>query len=307
MNVHAIRPSSPVRLAALSSALACAVFAAPAHATLVLLDDFSGGTISPSKWEGEEGKQYGSTRVEARRVVASGQLRLEAKGYSDNTFNSGSSTTRNSLIVVKSSAVNDIKATITMRTAAFVTCAGNTTSASNARARIFGFFFNAGTPTPGSEYNDVYASVQVSRLSNSTDPAGTFQVSGVIGVCTDDSCIGSNTVSTTPLGTVTLNTPTTLEVHWDPANNRFIFQKDSAAAVNVAYTLSDANPPEYAAKRIEVANVIANCTATRASAYSGADFDNVMTNALPAVVLPMTSAAHPELAPLVDAASGGAN
>jgi len=258
--------------------------AAPAHAALVLFDDFSGGAISPFRWEGEEGKQSGTTRVEARRVVASGQLRIEAKGYSDNVGNTGTGSTRNSLIFVKSGSITDMRATVTPRIATVAACAANT-SASVSRARLLGFFFNAGIPTPGSEYNDVFAAVQVYRSSTSTDPAGTLRIQGFVGICTDDNCIGSTTLGSADLGTVTLNTAVQLELLWDAAHNQFSFQRDSNAFVNVPYTVADTQPPSYNAKRIEVSNIVANCTATRNSTYSGADFDNIMTNALPANVV----------------------
>jgi len=256
--------------------------AAPARAALVLFDDFTSSAINPSRWAGEESKQYGSSRLEARRAVATGQLRIETKGTSDNSSNSGSGSVRNSVIFAKSASITDMRATITMRTVAPTACAANAT-ASSVRARLFGFFFNAGSPTPGSEYNDVYAGVQVYRMSNSTDPAGVMRVSGFSGICTDDSCIGSSPVGTSvDLGTVNLNAAVAVEVQWDAANNRFAFQRDASAFQYIPYTLSDTQPPEYEAKRMEVSNIVANCVSVRTSVSGGADFDNVYTNALPA-------------------------
>lgn len=259
-------------------------------AALVPFDDFSSGLIAPYRWEGTESVQYGATRVEARRAVVSGQVRLEAKGYSDNFGNVGTSSTRNSLVFVKSQSITDMRATVTMRTATAATCAGNP-APSLARARVFGFFFNAGYPQPLSQYNDVYAQVIIYRASNSGDAAGVLQVSANVGICTDDSCIGSTTLSSVSLGTAALNTPVEVQVSWDKAHKQFTFQRNADTAVSIPYTYSDLQPPQYNAKRIEVANNLAQCTASRVFAYSGADFDNIMTNALPSVVTNATPAA----------------
>ena len=304
------RPAAARLLVAPAIVASALLGAASSHAAaLVSFDDFSGGAISPFRWAGEETEQYGATRVESRRAVATGQLRLESKAYSDNYENVGTGTTRNSLVIVKSPAVTDLRATVTMRTAAPVACGANT-APSLARARLFGFFFNAGYPVnPGSEYNDVYAQAQVYRASNSTDAAGVMQVSANIGICTDNDCIGSTTLATVSLGTVALNTPVQLQVSWDKAHKQFTFQRDSNTAVSLPYTVSDLQPPQYNAKRIEVANIVAQCTATRVSSYSGADFDNIMTNALPTVLTNTVSAPAVRSRPteLSDPINGGAN
>jgi hypothetical protein len=211
---------------------------------------------------------------ESRRAVLDGQLRIEAKGYSDNASNSGTSTTRNSLIFSHSNRITAIRSTLTMRTATAGSCAANTTP-SSARARVFGFFFNAGTPVAGSNYNDVFAGIQLYRASNSTDGSGVQRVSAFVGICTDDACIGSTVLASTDMGTTTLNTPVDLQVSWDAANNRFSFQRDSETAVNLAYAVADEQPAPFPVKRLEVSNQIAHCTASRVATTTAVDFDNV--------------------------------
>jgi hypothetical protein len=244
--------------------------------------------------------------MESKRAVVTGQLALESKAYSDQYGNTGVASARNSVILVKSAAVTDLRATFTMASATVLGCTANTSPA-RATGRLFGFFFNAGYPTPGSEYNDVYAGIQVYRLSNSADAAGVLRVSAYIGVCTDDSCIGSTTVSSVDLGTTTLNTPIALQVSWDKANHRFTYQRDAQTAVTLPYSLSDSMPAQYAAKRIEVSNQMPSCSAAHAYAYSRATVDNVMTNALPAApALPLSVVASPA-ALAVDPLVGHAN
>jgi len=265
----------------LALAAAAAGLAAPAAATaaLVTYDDFALTYIAPARWYGEEGKQYGGIRTENQRLIVSGQLRIQAKGWSDNYSDSNTSTVRNSVVIQKSSAVTAMRATLTPRTVTAGTCAANTTP-SVARGRLFGFFFNAGDPNPGSNYNDVFAGIQVYRASNSVDGTGVLRVSSFIGQCTDDSCIGSTILNSADMGTTNVGTPIALQVTWDPANNRFSFQRDTQTVVNLTYTVADVEPASFPVKRLEVSNQIAHCTAARPAAHGIFDFDNVQTNAL---------------------------
>jgi len=249
-----------LRLGVLGAAL-LAVSAAHG-ATLGLYDDFSTSTvIGPSRWEGDDRSQYGATRVEEVRSILNGAMHLELKAYSDQYGNSGTASARNSVVLVKSTAVTDLRATVTITAATEQPCAANTTSPSRAAARLFGFFFNAGLPAPGSEYNDVYAGAQVYRLSNSTESGTTFHVSAFLGICDDDSCINSSTLASQDMGTVLMGTPTTLTISWDKANKRFTFTRDALTPINLTYSMSDVTPPTYGAKRLEIANNISECKA----------------------------------------------
>lgn len=278
---------------------------ATASAALVTYDDFGVTYIQPSKWYGEEGKQYGGIRVEAQRAIVDGQLRIQAKAYSDNYSNLGTSTTRNSVVFMKSEGITDIRASVTVRSIVAQACAGNTTP-SIGRARLFGFFFNAGTPIPGSNYNDIYAGIQIYRASNSTDASGVLRLSGFIGQCTDDNCIGSNILASTDMGAVTtsLNTANALQVTWDSANNRFLFQRNSETAIPLTYTVADTNPASFPVKRLEISNQVAHCSASRPAVSMTADFDSVQTNSLTGLaVKPLLPAfqqgAFPQTDPLV--------
>jgi hypothetical protein len=189
------------------------------------------------------------------------------------------------------------------------TCAANTTSFSMARARIFGFFFNAGEPVPGSNYNDVMAGIQLYRMANSTDAAGVMRVSAFIAKCTDDSCIGSTTLASQELGTATINTPVDLQLSWDPANNRFAFQRATDALVYLNYTVADSAAASFPVKRLEIANSVAQCTATRQYVSAGVDFDAVQTDIQPAAgaTTRSTAPALEQPSAVVDALIGQVN
>lgn len=252
--------------------------------TWTLFEDFSATSLNVNKWMGEESKQYGGIRLESQRIVVSGQLRLYTRGYGDNVRNTGSSWIRNAVVLNKSASITALKSTITMRNAVGTTCAGNSNpDATTWRARMFGFFFNGGTPVSNTNMNDVFAGAQVYRSGGSTDPAGTYRISGFVGQCIDDSCISTTGIGTpVDLGTVTANTPVTLSIVWNKASKNFSFQRDANSPATITYTLNDSAPPEgSSAKRLEVMNLMAQCTAGRVGSSTTADFDNVYTNTLP--------------------------
>jgi hypothetical protein len=267
------------RRLALAASGVCLAAPGLAAAALSTYDDFSLTYIAPARWYGEEGKQYGGIREENQRLIVNGQLRIQAQGWSDNFSDAGSSTVRNSLIIQKSSAVTALRATLTPRTVYNGSCAANTTPTVT-RGRLFGFFFNAGQPIPGSNYNDVFAGIQAYRASNSTDAAGVLRVSAFVGQCSDDACISSVILGSSDMGMTNVGTAIALQVTWDAVNNRFTFQRDSQTSVNIAYTVSDAQPASFPVKRLEVNNQIAHCTAVRPAANGIFDFDNVQTNSL---------------------------
>lgn len=266
------------RLAAVAAASLSAILAAPAAHALTLYDDFSGTAISPGRWDGKESTQYGASVAESRRAIQTGALRLEVKGWSDQHTNVGTGRARNEVILENSANVTEMKATVTPRLASAGICASNATPGAS-RARLIGTFFNIGDVKPGNEYNDVSASIQIYRASNSTDAAGVLRVLGSVFICTDSECIGSNSVgSSVDLGTTTINTPTDLHVTWDKANKQFIFQKNAEATQNIVYTYAESHVPEYAAKRLEAVADISNCTAARTVTTTWVDFDDVYTN-----------------------------
>jgi len=282
-HVHARvpRPGTP-RIARTLACAAALGLGGAAHAqSLVLFDDFSTTSLSPSRWSGEEGRSNGAVRTEARRVISSGQLRIEATGYGDSSGTSGVGVARNSVVFAKSSAITAMRATVTMRSASAGACTANT-SASVARARVFGFFFNAGTPVPGSNFNDVIAGIQLQRASNSSDASGIMRVFAFVSQCADDNCNATTSIASRDMGTVAIGTPIGLQVAWNASGNSFSFQRDSEAAVTLTYTVADTLPPSTPNKRLEISNQIARCNGTRVAVSASADFDNVKTNSLPA-------------------------
>lgn len=271
-------------LAARTIAAALTLAAGTAQAQLVSFDTFSGTTIAPARWSGQEVSQYGAQRGEIVRNLAAGQLHLESRAWSDGSANAGFGTVQNRLVAVRSDDITDLRATFTMRTLTMGACAANTTDFSQGRARLLGFFFNAGTPVPGSSYNDIGAQITIGRASNTTDATGVLRVNASLFRCTDDACISTVSLGFRDLGTASFNTPVELEVGWEPDSNRFRFQRDAQAVQYLTYTVSDSGASQIGSKFVGVQSQVMNCT-TRIGTYVSADIDNVKTNALPVVSL----------------------
>lgn len=265
------------------SAAALGALAAPAVAqTWTLYDDFSSSTsISSNRWSGDDGRQSAGIRLEARRAIVGGQLRLESRSVGDNVRSEGISQTRNAVLFTNGQSINGIKALVTMRSGTIGTCTANT-SFGQVRARLFGFYFNTGTPIEGSLTNEVIAGIQLARAYNSTDAAGIYRVNAFIGVCTDDACVNSKTIVNQELLTnVALNQAVELSILWDAAANAFrVTTNGTPATLSYNGLLSDARPSTNPIRRMEVSSNIQQCQGTRVSATIGADFDNVQTTAL---------------------------
>lgn len=285
MNTSIRRAGSARFVSGFAAAAALCAIAAPAGAqTWVAYDDFSTSTsLSSTRWSGDDGRQAAGLRLESRRAIVGGQLRLEGRSVGDNVRSEGLSQTRNAVVFTNSPDITAMKATVTMRTGSIGSCAGNTTSTGQTRARLFGFFFNAGTPVIGSFMNETFAGIQVARNSNSTDAAGVYRVSAFIGICTDDNCVNSKTLSfQETLTNVALNQPVELSVAWDRTANAFKFTTNGVLTT-LGYTVSDARASTTPTKRMEVSSNIQQCAGSRVSASVGADFDNVQTNSLASV------------------------
>ena len=273
-------PTTAWRRTAAAGAVFAAFTAQPALAqTWTLYEDFSSTNLSSSRWNGEDGRTSGGNRLDERRAIVDGQLRLESRGAGDTQRNSGSNSFRNTLTFARSGAVTAMKATITVRSAKLNHCAANTANSSGVRARLMGFFFNAGTPQPGSLYNDVGAQVTLFRVSNTTDAPDTFRVNASVFQCNDENCVSSVGIpgGADILTGVPLNQPVEVSVVWDKANNQFKFTAN-AATLTVPYTMPDSAPASYGAKRIELNNFAQQCTDGRIVVSNSADFDNIYTN-----------------------------
>lgn len=263
--------TSTITAAAAGVAALAALAALPAHAAepFRTYDNFAGPQLDLAKWQ----------ETERVRQIRRGALNLLQRTLPATTGDTGITSVNWNENLANPAAINAIKAKVTVHAVETSSCSANP-AAGQSRARIVGGFFNSGTPTPGSQVGDVIAQVRITRLSNSTDPAGVLRVQGIASRCLDSSCQQTTTLgSVVELGTVALGSATTVQLQWDQPAKTFLFARDGSATGAVTYTDSDSAPPGVAFKQVSTRVDLPNCaSAAGSAALVDADFDNVQVN-----------------------------
>ncbi len=248
--------ASPKRFLAVLALLAVgllgsreAAYAVPAPGGSLVTDGFEGPTIDPSTW----------SALEFVRQVSGGKLESKIRGVGSGGQNI------NSLFVINPDSISKLQAEVTLL-AASVTGAGG---ASPARARLFGAFYNDGTPGSGA-IGDVKADIGLGH-----DGSVVLSVS----LCNDPPCDAISVLfldNTTFVG-LALGTTHTLYLEFDGV--QFIFKVDG---MPVNYAVPASGPGAH----VTVANDPFKAIGTRASvpggsAFVSATFDNVEVDATP--------------------------
>lgn len=248
---------------------------APAFALepLKSFDNFSTPTLDPTRW----------ATPERSIMVRNGQLNLVERNWSETTIPSAVSQWVWGTTLANPALVTEVRAKLTVNALEVNACATDAYLGTS-RAYIFGSFFNAGTPVPGSMAGDVVAQVRAIRRSDSTDAPGVLRVEGVAIVCSDATCLNSTQIGTTQqLGTVDVGQAVTLEMQWDQPNKLFIFSRDpgqaGAVSATLPYTMSDNDHPGRPNQEFALRTDVPACmNAPRVSGYVDASFDNVYLN-----------------------------
>jgi hypothetical protein len=259
---------------------------------LVLYDDFNAPLINPDKWFGSENgprSQLGDVPnpfgTEACRDIvkddrahhggpSNRQLRLSYRAYGNQNSDSGRTGSGPRLRVPNPAAVTALAATLTVKQAEVAACATNP-AATETRARIFGFFFNTDTPTPGSPVNDVLAWIGIRARSDVAE----LHVVALVFQCADLNCRVGSTLGFADLGPVDENTPVRLLMQWDQAHHQFLFQRDDEDLVLLPYMVPDTSPLGLTRKSLDLDFEVPNCTTEpRPVAFIEARFDDVFVN-----------------------------
>lgn len=252
-----------------------------AHATedLALYDGFA-KRIDPDLWFGQEGTITGpGIGAEAVRRVQEGKLSMTYVGYGKTDSDDGNVPGQWALRFRDPLAVTAEKVTVNVSTLLAQGCADNFYP-TYTQLRIGGNFFNASTPIPGSQVNDVVAQIAVQRGSDSPDPAGVLRIFSIVMLCLADDCAVSNQLlAYTDLGTVSVGQNVTLLLQWDADADQFVVQRDAEDPIYLQYYVSDAQPAGRAVKGLEIDPVVPNCTTTpRPTSGMSAFLDDVYVN-----------------------------
>lgn len=257
--------------AAITTAVLCSATAVHALEPFKLYDRFADRPLDPARWaEGER----------VREIRGAGVLRLMQRSWGLGGSDAGLHFQSWGSSVSNPDTVTALRARINVTALETHACPSNPALA-QARARIGGTFFNTGTPTPGSMLGDAFAQVRLTRFSNSADPQDVLRVQGILSICTSADCNLATTVgNVVDLGTVTIGTPTVVQMQWDQGGKTFYFSRDNGAfSGTVAYTQSDTAAPGNPFKHLSTRVDLPNCqSAPPVSALVDAKFDNVQVN-----------------------------
>lgn len=257
-----------------------ALLVGPAHALepFVPYDNFNTIFLNPHKWIGSE-PNGGVLILENSRENVLGHLHFRSRIYGETASDSGWGYGGTRLAFADADKVTAIKAKVQVFYVEAKGCATNKMF-TRAAVRLGGFFFNTGTPTPGSSDNDVMANVYVQRQSDYTDKPYLLKVVASVVKCSNLNCTSSTTISSVDLGTTSLWSTVSVSIQWDKDNHQFIFTLDGHPKTYITYSLPDTSPPgAQNNKRIEVQGILPNCSVEpQPVAFIDAFLDDVYVN-----------------------------
>lgn len=255
--------------------------------TLTLYDNFNAATINFTKWTGSVSDALEANRSIVFPVAGDGELLLVARGYGFRTNNAtpadlGEGRSTNNRLKFRrlaQDAIHAIRATVKVNSAAAIGCPAAGTDVVQARFRMNGFFFNDGTGEPGRATGDVFARVEVRRLSNNPVVNG-LDIRAQVARCSEPECVLTDTLFNQALGTTLVGATSTLLLQWDPVANQFLFQLNANPVVRFTYTLADTRGPQNTGdkKYIGINHFIPNCLAAQTQALMSVNVDDVLLN-----------------------------
>lgn len=241
---------------------------------LVLYDDFSGERIAPEKWFGGGGGQP----LDVRRGLHGSRLRLSSRSYARTDSDEGSVFAQVFLGFANPLPITAIAVTARVRDFEVPQCATNHDPGFVA-AQLFGTFFNAEGATPNSHVNDVAVAIDIVRSAEVLDTERLFQINAAVLHCRNANCSDVTVLNAQTLGSVRRGDDVRLQVRWEPANDRFAFQRDDEAEAFATYIVPDAAPPGLSNKLLGVNTGVPNCsTEPRPSGLITVLVDEVFVN-----------------------------
>lgn len=259
-----------------------------------LYDDFSEERLDPDRWVGLEvltstaAPLTAGAGLEVIRNGSGGKLRLAHRVVAGTGLSTGITDSRNRLVFAKDAeAIKGVSFGIAARGFDLLGCT-SVGHVSRVRAGFNGLLFRdpVALGNPGLTGN-VGAVIELTQVSDSTDPDNVLRARGTLYRCGEPSCgfFPPGIATTVDLGPVRVHEETNLRLSWDPTNKQVDFQKDDEPAQSLAYAtppfniVNDANPPSTVLKTLEARGQVANCTESpRPFAEIKALFDSIVVN-----------------------------
>jgi len=263
---------------------------AQAHDPWVLYDNFNSEFMDIENWTTNQRIDAGVMILEYVRELHGGRLHMMGRAFG----NTGApySGVRAGDINASFSTGNvlrSLKVFVKVKDVEVTGCPDLNTSPTSSRARLVGFFFNAGEislpPAAPGRINDVLAQIRIQRNSDSIAKPQVLEVWADIVRCTDPSCTvgsGDGYPTVVSLGNIKLGQWATIIVDWN-GDRQFNFKlnKEPTIVFDIPPSWS-VNPVSSPAATLGVSHRIANCPPDeRALGFIDAEFDNVFISEYP--------------------------
>jgi hypothetical protein len=262
----------------------------------VLYDDFNSEFMDIENWGTNQRIDAGVMIVEYVRELHGGRLHMMGRAFGNTSPNqspnppySGVRAGDINANLITENVLKSLKVFVKVKDVAATGCPDSNTTPTSSRARLVGFFFNAGEISPPPEppsnpgrINDVLAQVRIQRSSDSIDKSQVLEVWADVVRCTDPQCnIG---VAPTPvlLGNVKLGQWSTIEVGWN-GDRQFNFKlnKEPTTVFDIPPSWS-VNPVSSPWATLGVSHRLASCPSDeRAMGFVDAEFDNLFISEYP--------------------------
>lgn len=239
---------------------------------LNLYDDFSEGSIDPSKWS--VSPMCGGNAYDCAREVRNGHLRLAVRGYGDVSRDSGSSFASSQVLFTNPNSIDSLQVNLSVQSFSASACSANS-DAAHPQFLISGTFFNTGT---GTASGDVSAYLMVERRTDDlSDPPGILRVGGFMS-------LDGRFFNNVDLGTLQVGEQARVSIQWDLLNKAFVLRivkSTTTPAIveqSMPYTLPDSQMPAVPIKSIQAGSFAPNCVSQRSIASIDVNVDNVRAN-----------------------------
>jgi len=261
---------------------ACLVaISAQAQNPWVLYDDFNSEFMDIGKWNAFQRTDAGVVILEYVRELHGGRLCLMSRAFGNTgTPYSGVRAADINANFSVGNSFKSLKASVKVNDVEVTGCDINP-NASNSRARLLGFFFNAKkeVPTPGNRIDDVLAQIRIQRSSDSTDKPQILEVWADVVRCTNSDCSAANPDGNPPvlLGNVKLGQWATIEIDWNGnLQFNFMLNKEPPIVYDILYGGWNVYQVGNPAGTLSVSHRIASCPSDeRAVGLIDAEFDNL--------------------------------
>ncbi len=251
----------------------------------VLYDDFNDRFLDIDKWSTSERRDGGVMILETSREIHGGRLKLKNRAFGNTASPfTGLRAGDTNLIFGAGEVFTGMETSVKVKEIQVTGCPDSNPTPSSSRARMLGFFFNAGNITtppqqPG-RLNDVLVQIRIQRASDSQEKPQVLDVWADVLRCTDQNCYYASYDGGQPelLGQVLLGQWAKISVEWDVENDQFKVKLNKEPTINIPYGQGwSVYPVSSPYNALGVSNRLASCPpGERAFGFVEAEFETCL-------------------------------